>query len=90
MENRTDSLKLIFLPMLFDNLDDNPMVFILPQSTHDNDCNNSLDTLDTQGDGSAVNRVFARLVIADSKLGCETCLVAIKLAVHKPRTLAKP
>lgn len=61
------------------------MIFVLFQSRHDNDRHDAFDALDPDRHASAVDRILASLLLAHAKLGSESLLIRIVLAVQQPR-----
>lgn len=80
----------ISLPVLFDNLNNNPMILMLLQPTNNNNSNNPLDPADPDGHRPAVDGIPRRDVLAHAKLGPEGGLVPIVLAVLEPRAGPPP
>ncbi|KAL2279218.1 hypothetical protein FJTKL_13592 [Diaporthe vaccinii] len=78
------------LPVLLDNLNNNPMILMLLQPTNNNNSNHALDPLDPDGHRPAVDGISRRDLLAHAELGPERGLVAVVLAVLEPRAGPPP
>jgi hypothetical protein len=79
----------VVLPSGPDNIGNNAVILMLLQATNDNNSNDTLDALDPNGDGTAMDRVARGLIRAQAELGSKKGLVSVKLAVHEPRAAAE-
>lgn len=80
----TSSLPLDRLPVLLDDIDNNPVILILLQAAYDHHRNHTLNSFHLDRHATAVNGKLASLFRGEAKLARERPLVAAKLAVPQP------